>query len=49
MTTSDDDPVVGTKAYEEAVAEYDPDLDDPDDDTTGYENDVDALGEEGVE
>lgn len=25
---------------------YDPDLDDPDDDTTGYENDADAQGDE---
>lgn len=30
----------------EAKAAYDPELDDPDDDSTGYEDDADAEGED---
>ena len=30
----------------QAKADYDPELDDPDDDSTGYEDDADAEGED---
>ena len=39
----------GPELYKEHVAAYDPDLDDPDDDATGYENDVDAQGDQAEE
>lgn len=35
--------------YKDEVSHYDSDLDDPDDDTTGYENDADAQGDEAEE
>lgn len=35
----------GELGYEAATAEYDPELDDPEDDATGYENDADAEGD----
>lgn len=38
-----------TAKYEESVAGFDPNLDDPEDDSTGYENDVDAEGDEAAE
>lgn len=34
-----------TEKYEESTAAYDADLDDPEDETTGFENDADAEGE----
>jgi hypothetical protein len=45
MTTTrpeDDDQYI-----QATTQDYDPELDDPEDDTTGYENDADAPGEGG--
>jgi hypothetical protein len=42
---TEEQPEDTTEKYQESTAEYDSDLDDPEDETTGYENDADAEGE----
>jgi hypothetical protein len=44
MTEKDNEPLPP-----DPDSDYDPELDDPEDNTTGYENDADALGEQGEE
>lgn len=40
------DPETSSSDYKDETSHYDPELDDPGDDATGYENDADAPAED---